>query len=157
MSDRPRPWAQLWRYAKTILGVIFRHPIVGATAVPILPDGQVVLVRRRDNGLWSLPGGLVDWGETLRGAIARELAEETGLEVRAFGRLVGVYSDPDRDPRIHSICVVVEVQVTGRMQVHDTLELLEVAAFPAEALPRPLAHDHAQQLQDFFSGRSVLA
>lgn len=152
-----RPGAQVWRYVKTIFGVIFRHPIIGATAVPLLANGQVVLVRRRDNGLWSLPGGLVDWGETVQQAIERELWEETSLRVVAFGRLAGVYSDPDRDPRIHSICIVVEVQVTGTMQVRDTLELLEVRAFDRNDLPVTLAHDHARQLQDFFSGRSTLA
>ncbi len=88
----------LWRYGQTILGIIFRHPITGTSIIPILPDGRIVLIRRRDNGLWSLPGGMVDWGEDVPTTIQRELMEETGLELVKIRRLVGVYSAPDRDP-----------------------------------------------------------
>ena len=72
---------QLWRYIKTIMGVIFRHPITGATIIPILPDGLVVLIRRQDTGKWGLPGGFVDWGENILTTVRRELLEETGLEL----------------------------------------------------------------------------
>jgi ADP-ribose pyrophosphatase len=92
----------LWRFGQTVLGIIFRHPIPGTSIIPILPDGQIVLIRRRDNGRWALPGGMVDWGEDIPNAVRRELMEETGLELVRIRRLVGVYSAPDRDPRIHS-------------------------------------------------------
>jgi ADP-ribose pyrophosphatase YjhB (NUDIX family) len=149
---------RLWQFVQTVLGIIFRHPVVGTTMIPILPDGQIVLVRRLDTGEWGLPGGIVNWGEDIPLTIERELAEETGLEVVKIGRLVGVYSAPDRDPRIHSIAVLVEVQVQGTMQVQDKLEISEVKAFPLTALPKgKLSHDHDRQLQDYLNGATIVA
>ncbi|MCM1984112.1 NUDIX hydrolase [Lyngbya confervoides BDU141951] len=145
-----------WQYTQTILGLIFRHPIVGVAIIPILPDGQIVLIHRRDNQRWALPGGFVDWGEDLPTAAGRELREETGLQVQRFGRLVGVYSSPKRDPRIHSICVTVEAFVAGVYEIIDVGEVQEVRAFSMENLPwTQLAHDHQQQLQDYFAGQTV--
>ncbi|MBV9388298.1 MAG: NUDIX hydrolase [Chroococcidiopsidaceae cyanobacterium CP_BM_ER_R8_30] len=149
---------RLWQFGQTVLGLIFRHPITGTSIIPILPDGRIVLIRRRDNGRWSLPGGMVDWGEDVTATVRRELAEETGLELVKICRLVGVYSAPDRDPRIHSICIVVEAEVQGKMEVHDTLEVIEIQAFlPSSLPPGQLSHDHDQQLQDYFAGLTKLA
>jgi ADP-ribose pyrophosphatase YjhB (NUDIX family) len=149
---------QTWQFVETVLGIIFRHPVTGTSIIPILPDGQIVLVRRRDNGKWSLPGGMVNWGQDLPTTVQRELTEETGLELIEIRRLVGVYSAPDRDPRIHSICVVVEADVQGTMQIEDTLEISEVQAFEPSAIPRGnLSHDHDRQLQDYFDGKTTLA
>ena len=149
---------QLWQIGQTVLGIIFRHPITGTSVIPVLPDGRIVLIRRRDNGLWALPGGMVDWGEDISTTVRRELAEETGLELMKIRRLVGVYSAPDRDPRIHSICVLVEAEVQGDMQVYDTLEVSEVQAFLPTAIPKgKLSHDHDRQLQDYFNGLTILA
>ena len=149
---------RLWQILQTVLGVIFRHPLTGTTIIPRLPDGRIVLVRRCDNGLWGLPGGLVDWGEDIATAARRELKEETGLELVKICRLVGVYSAPDRDPRVHSICVAVEVEAAGIMKVQDTLEISEVEAFELTSLPQgQLSHDHDRQLQDYLSGQTILA
>jgi ADP-ribose pyrophosphatase YjhB (NUDIX family) len=146
------------QFVQTVLGIIFRHPVTGTSIIPILPDGQIVLVRRRDNGKWALPGGMVNWGQDLATTVKRELAEETGLELSQIGRLVGIYSAPDRDPRVHSICVVIEADVQGTMQVQDTVEISEVQAFERSAIPMAdLSHDHEQQLQDYFSGKTTLA
>ena len=68
-------------------------------------EGRILLIRRGSDpyeGYWALPGGFVEVGETLEAAVAREAEEETGLEVEIV-RLVGVYSDPDRDPRGHNV------------------------------------------------------
>ncbi|MFB2975963.1 NUDIX hydrolase [Microseira sp. BLCC-F43] len=149
---------RLWQFVQTVLGILFRHPIVGATIVPILPDGRIVLVRRRDTGEWSLPGGIVDWGQDIPTTVARELTEETGLELVKICRLVGVYSAPDRDPRIHSIAILVEAQVQGKMQVQDTLELSEIQAFTRADLPKgKLSHDHDRQLHDYLNGVTTIA
>ncbi|WP_107806309.1 NUDIX domain-containing protein [Nodularia spumigena] len=148
----------LWRVGQTLLGIIFRHPITGASIIPILPDGRIVLIKRRDDGCWALPGGMVDWGEDIPQTVNRELIEETGLELVQITRLVGVYSAPDRDPRIHSICVVVEAKVQGKMEIQDTLEVMEIQAFPANSLPLgKMAHDHTRQLQDYLNGLTTLA
>lgn len=147
-----------WQFVQTVLGIIFRHPVTGTSIIPVLPNGQIVLIRRRDNGKWGLPGGMVNWGQDLPTTLRRELEEETGLELIEIRRLVGVYSAPDRDPRIHSICVVVEAEVQGTMAVKDTLEISEVRAFDRSALPiGELSHDHDQQLQDYFNGKTILA
>lgn len=148
----------LWRIGQTVLGIIFRHPITGTSIIPILPDGRIVLIKRRDDGLWALPGGMVDWGEDIPNTVHRELMEETGLEVTKIRRLVGVYSSPERDPRIHSICVVVEVEVTGNMEIQDKLEVMEIEAFTIDSLPpEPMSHDHARQLRDYLNGLTTLA
>lgn len=147
-----------WRFAQTILGIIFRHPIPGTSIIPILPDGRIVLIRRRDNGRWALPGGIVDWGEDIPNTVRRELMEETGLELVNIQRLVGVYSAPDRDPRIHSICVVVEAQVQGKIEIRDSSEVLEIQAFSLDSLPpEQMSHDHSRQLQDYLNGLTTLA
>lgn len=145
-------------FLKNAMGVIFRHPVTGTSIIAKLPDGRIAMLRRRDNGLWSLPGGIVDWGEDLPTVVKRELMEETGLEVTKISRLVGVYSDFDRDPRMHSICVVVEVEATGSMKVSDPLEVMELKAFYPGAMPLGnLSHDHDRQLRDYFNGLTTLA
>lgn len=148
----------LWRFGQTVLGIIFRHPITGTSIIPILPDGRIVLIRRSDNGRWGLPGGMVDWGEDIPNTVHRELQEETGLELVKIRRLVGVYSSPNRDPRIHSICIAVEAEVQGTMEVKDTLEVIDIQAFFPDSLPiEPMSHDHYQQLQDYLNGLTIVA
>lgn len=150
--------SNLWRLVQTVLGLIFRHPITGASIIPILPDGRIVLIKRRDDGCWALPGGMVDWGEDIPQTVKRELREETGLELVKITRLVGVYSAPDRDPRIHSICILVEAEVQGEMEIQDTLEALEIQAFPPDCLPLgKMSHDHTRQLEDYLNGLTTLA
>lgn len=149
---------RLWHFTQAVLGIVFRHPVLGISIIPLLDNGQIVLIRRRDNGKWGLPGGMVDWGEDIPNTLKRELTEETGLEVTEVGRLVGIYSAPDRDPRIHSICVVVAAQVRGEMKIYDTAEILEVKAFDRDSLPLgQLSHDHDRQLQDFLNGLTIVA
>jgi 8-oxo-dGTP diphosphatase len=147
-----------WRFISTVLGIIFRHPITGTTIIPVLSDGRIVLVQRSDTGQWGLPGGMVDWGEDIPTATSRELAEETGLQLIKIARLVGVYSSPKRDPRIHSISVLLEVEATGDLKTADPLEILQVKAFAPEDLPLGnLSHDHDRQLQDYLNGKTTVA
>ena len=149
---------QSWRFISTVIGIIFRHPITGTTIIPVLPDGRIVLVQRGDNKKWGLPGGIIDWGEDIPHAAKRELKEETGLDIVKLSRLVGVYSSPDRDPRIHSISIVLEAQVTGKLRAEDKLEILQVKAFHPQDLPRGnLCHDHDRHLNDYFDGATTVA
>ncbi|MEO1635717.1 MAG: NUDIX domain-containing protein [Cyanobacteria bacterium J06631_9] len=146
-----------WQIGRTLLQLILRRPLVATSVVPLLPDGRIVLIRRTDNGLWGLPGGLIDWGEDVETAAKRELTEETGLRVVSIKRLVGVYSAANRDERFHSVCVALEATVTGQMTVNDMDEVLEVRAFAPQALPTDqLAHDHQRQLQDYLAGTTGL-
>jgi 8-oxo-dGTP diphosphatase len=146
-----------WRFISTVLGIIFRHPVTGTTIIPVLPDGRIVLVQRSDSQRWGLPGGMIDWGEDIPHAARRELAEETGLKLVKIRRLVGVYSDPYRDPRLHSISVLIEAEVTGEIKIKDKLEILQAKAYLPEELPRGhLSHDHDRQLQDFLDGKTAI-
>lgn len=150
-----QPWQ---RAIRALLGLLLRRPVVGVCVIPILPDGSVVLMQRRDSGLWGFPGGLVDWGEDVASAAQRELAEETSLKIKQMGRLVGVYSSPQRDARFHSICVAVEVFATGLPQVNDPKEALAVQSFPWQVVSElSLAHDHAQHVADYLADRTVVA
>lgn len=85
-----------------------KGPRITVDAWIVDPRGRILLVRRGRapfRGRWSLPGGFCEWGETTEEACAREVREETGVEVR-IGAVLGVYSDPKRDPRGHTVTVV---------------------------------------------------
>jgi len=147
-----------WQFTTTVLGIIFRHPVTGTTLIPVLADGRIVLVRRRDTGQWGLPGGVVDWGEDIPTAARRELQEETGLDLIEIRRLVGVYSAADRDPRLHSIAIALEVTAAGTLGVRDAGEIAEAVAFAPEDLPLgTLSHDHDRQLRDYLAGKTTIA
>jgi 8-oxo-dGTP diphosphatase len=126
--------------AKEILRHLLRRPVVGVAVVAKTEDGRIVLIRRGDTGTWALPGGTVEWGETLERTMHRELLEEAGVEHASFERLVGVYARPDRDPRFHAVTVVVCARVSAPSRPpKNRLEIAEVALFDAATLPSPLA------------------
>ncbi len=142
--------SQLWRFLRTGLELLFRHPLTGVNLIPILPDGRIALVQRHDTGQWAFPGGLIDWGETVTSAAHRELYEETGLKLNQIRQILGIYSNPDRDPRMHSICITLVVEVDGEFHIQDTDEIQTVQAWDCDAVYQlELAHDHNQQFQDF--------
>ncbi len=150
--------AQVWRYAKTLLKLLLRRPLTGVTLIPLLTDGRIVLVKRRDTGEWGLPGGLIDWGETVESSAERELKEETGLNLLTIDRLIGVYSSPRRDPRMHSISISLAVTVEGALVVEDKGEISQVKAFSLSDIPfGRLSHDHDAQLNDFLQKQTVVA
>ena len=135
------PLAALPRGLLTILKEAARHllrrPVVGIAAAARTPDGRWLLIRRGDTGEWALPGGTLEWGETLQTGLARELDEEAGVTRCALHEVVGVYSRPDRDPRFHAVTVVVRVEVEAPSKApKNPVEILEVRAFADEELPR---------------------
>lgn len=148
----------MWRYAQVFIKLLLRRPLSAVTLIPTLPNGSIVLVKRRDTGQWSLPGGLIDWGETVAMTAARELREETGLQLIKIDRLLGVYSSPGRDPRMHSVTISLVVQAEGNLLIGDYQEVWQAQAFAVEDLPLgELSHDHDQQLQDYLQGETIIA
>src|SRR6185437_5894737 len=98
---------------KEILRHVLRRPVVGIAVVARDEAGRYLLVRRADTGTWALPGGTLEWGERLRPCLARELREETNATPVGEPRLIGVYSEPSRDPRFHAVTVVAECRVAA--------------------------------------------
>ncbi|MDI9645338.1 MAG: NUDIX hydrolase [Archaeoglobales archaeon] len=119
------------------------------TVDAIIPyEGKIVLIRRLNDpykGYYALPGGIVEYGERVEDAVLREVEEETGLKGEIY-KLVGVYSDPKRDPRGHfvSICFVV-LPRGGELKAGSDAK--EVALFNLDSLPK-LAFDHEKMLKD---------
>lgn len=111
------------------------------------PGHPIVLIERKNppHG-WALPGGFVEVGETVEDAALREAAEETGLEV-LLKDLLGVYSNPARDPRGHTVSVVYVAIAAGEPKAMDDAKAL--ALFHPDRLPEPLAFDHAEILADY--------
>src|SRR3974390_470410 len=125
---------------KEVARHVLRRPVVGIVAAAHTRDGKWLFVRRADLGQWALAGGTLEWGETLRASIVRELAEEAGVDRCEVVRLVGVFSRPDRDPRFHAVTVAVECIVDAPARPpSNPLEITEVRLFAPDALPRPLA------------------
>jgi 8-oxo-dGTP diphosphatase len=138
---------------KEVARHLLRRPVVGVAAVPRTADERVLLVRRSDTGDWALPGGTLEWGETLERCIHRELAEEAGVDDVRVGRLVGVYSLPERDPRFHAVTIVVEASISAPVRPPlNPLEITEVALFDRKSLPSSLSHGMSAMLADALAG-----
>ncbi|HOF14284.1 MAG TPA: NUDIX hydrolase, partial [Spirochaetota bacterium] len=99
---------------------------------------------------WALPGGFVDYGETLEQAAIREAKEETSLDVILL-RQFHTYSDPARDPRQHTITTVYIARAKGKPEAND--DAREVKIFNICNVPATMAFDHAQILEDYKNNR----
>lgn len=125
----------------------YQNPALCVDAVWIR-SGKVLLIRRGQapfRGFWALPGGFVEYRETVEAALVRELKEETGLTGRPIG-IVGVYSGPDRDPRKPTATVA--FHVSGRGGIPRGQSDASAAAWVPLRDARPLAFDHSRILSD---------
>jgi 8-oxo-dGTP diphosphatase len=110
--------------------------------------GGIILIARKNKPLgWALPGGFVDYGESLEQAAVREALEETGLNVTLIQQLK-TYSATDRDPRHHTISTVFIAKADGQPQAGDDAGTADI--FTEQNLP-PLVFDHAKILADYFT------
>jgi 8-oxo-dGTP diphosphatase len=132
-----------------------RNPSLAVDCVVFDPAGRLLLIRRKNppfQGQYALPGGYVDYGESTEHAAARELSEETGLVAASFA-LVGVYSDPQRDPRGHVVSIAYRIETAG----HDPHagDDAAAAAFVAGWEHLDLAFDHRSIVADAVRQRSA--
>ena len=118
---------------------------------------QRLLVRRGDTGTWALPGGTLEWGETLMAGLPRVIAEETGAKWLAFERVTGVYSRPDRDPRFHAVTICVVGRVAGPARgPKNKMEIREARFFAPDEVPQDLAMGQRDMLDDALGGGEVV-
>jgi len=112
-------------------------------------DRPIVLIKRKYPPVgWAIPGGFVDIGESVEQAAVREAKEETALEV-TLTKLLGIYSNPGRDPRGHTASVVFIAEASGQPSAQD--DAAEIAVIDIQALPDDLVFDHNQILADYVS------
>ncbi len=138
----PRSGCQIRRY---------RNPFPTVDIIIEYEDqGLVLIERQKPPHGWALPGGFVEYGESLEAAAVREAKEETGLEVKLLGQLHS-YSDPQRDPRHHTITTVFVALGTGTPEAASDAKSL--AIFPVDKLPQNLAFDHSKILEDYLKVR----
>jgi 8-oxo-dGTP diphosphatase len=124
-----------------------RPPLITVDGVLIEKEKILLVKRLKDpfKGMWALPGGFVELNETVEEAVIREVKEETGIEAEIL-RLVGVYSDPKRDPRGHVISIAFLLRrAGGELKAGDDAE--RVAFHPLKELP-PMAFDHRKIIED---------
>ena len=114
----------------------------------VIKDGKILLIKRKNNpykGKWALPGGFVEYGEKVEDSVIREVTEETGLKTKIVD-LIGIYSDPKRDPRGHTVTVVYLLDiVNGFLKEGD--DAADAKFFDLLDLP-DLSFDHNDIIND---------
>jgi len=130
------------------LSASHKKPVLTVDIIIEIEEGKIVLIRRKNPPFgWALPGGFVDYGESLEQAAVREAEEETSLKVNLV-RQMHTYSNPNRDPRRHTISTVFIARAEGTPKAADDAEAIGV--FNRLTLPSPLAFDHGLILNDYF-------
>ncbi|MEA3409388.1 MAG: NUDIX hydrolase [Candidatus Eisenbacteria bacterium] len=127
-----------------------RNPVPTVDIIIERPGGIVLIERRNPPPGWALPGGFIDRGESAEDAAVREAREETGLALADL-RQFHVYSDPARDPRLHTITTVFVARGSGELSAGDDAACARV--FDPAGLPGQVAFDHREIVTDYISGR----
>lgn len=127
----------------------YKNPALTVDTI-IIEDNKVILIKRLNNPFkdhWAIPGGFVEYGEKVEDAAVREAKEETGLDIE-LTKLVGVYSDPDRDPRGHTVTVAFLSKIIGGTLKSDSdakdAKFIDIS----ELKNMKLAFDHNEILKD---------
>jgi len=130
---------------------IYKNPIPTVDIIIEIESKGIVLIKRKNLPYgWALPGGFVDYGESTEDAALREAKEETDLDVDLVKQF-HTYSNPNRDPRHHSISTVYIAKAKGTPQAKD--DALEAATFNQSNLPAEIAFDHRSILEDYFNSK----
>ncbi|MFH1703600.1 MAG: NUDIX hydrolase [Nitrospirota bacterium] len=127
-----------------------RNPIPTVDIIIEYKGGIILIKRKNPPEGWALPGGFVDYGESLETAAFREAKEETGLDIKLI-RQFHTYSDPKRDSRYHTITTVYIAKAKGIAIAGDDAE--QIGAFKRGVFPEEIAFDHREILNDYFAGR----
>jgi 8-oxo-dGTP diphosphatase len=138
-------------YVRHFLEVLTWGPLVTVDAIIECPGGIVLVERSNPPFGFALPGGFVDYGESLEEAVRREAAEETGLELAELGQF-HTYSDPSRDPRFHTVSTVFTARAAGTPRAGDDAAAIRVVT-PDEVPELAFAFDHGRILSDWLSQR----
>jgi ADP-ribose pyrophosphatase YjhB (NUDIX family) len=129
----------------------YSNPLPTVDIIIEMENRGIILIKRKNHPIgWALPGGFVDYGESMEEAAVREAKEETSLDVELL-RQLHTYSHPARDPRHHTISTVFLARATGTPRAADDAE--EIGIFTKDKLPTPLMFDHEDILADYFSNR----
>lgn len=116
------------------------------------PHRPIILIERKNEPFgWAIPGGFIDYGESAETAAVREAEEEVGLQVELVEQFQ-VYSNPQRDPRKHTLSVVFIATAAGELQAADDAKSLKI--FNSWEIPDNLCFDHDQVLKDYFHYRN---
>jgi len=127
---------------------IYQNPIPTVDIIIECGTEEIVLIKRKNPPFgWAIPGGFVDYGESLEEAAVREAKEETNLTIELI-RQFHTYSDPDRDPRHHTISTAYIAKGEGIPEAKD--DALEIGVFTRSNLPEQIAFDHRTILEDYF-------
>ncbi len=132
---------------------VYKNPVPTVDVIIELGNkGEIVLIKRRNPPMGlAIPGGFVDYGERVEDAAVREAREETGLDVK-LKYLLGVYSDPERDSRLHTISTVFVASAKGKPQAGD--DAREVVVIRPDAINKPLCFDHERIISDYIKASS---
>jgi ADP-ribose pyrophosphatase YjhB (NUDIX family) len=127
-----------------------RNPLLTVDAIIEIEGGIILIKRKNPPPGWAIPGGFVDYGESLEDAACREAKEETSLDIKLI-RQFHTYSKPGRDPRHHTVSTIFIAAASGTPVAADDAK--EIGIFTRDSLPKDLAFDHRQILEDYFSGK----
>jgi ADP-ribose pyrophosphatase YjhB (NUDIX family) len=132
---------------------IYKNPLPTVDIIIEIESKGIVLIKRKNPPYgWALPGGFVDYGESLEEAAIREAKEETDLNIKLEIQL-HTYSNPERDPRHHSISTVYIAKADGKPKAKD--DAAEVGIFIESDLPDNIAFDHRSILNDYFKSKKL--
>ncbi len=130
---------------------VYKNPIPTVDTIIEIESKGIVLIKRKNPPYgWALPGGFVDYGDSLEEAAVREAKEETDLDVKLIEQF-HTYSNPNRDPRHHTISTIYVAKANGIPQAKD--DAIEIGIFDESNLPDAIAFDHRSILKDYFNSK----